>query len=188
MEIISSSLPNTVLAEVKDYFAQNIIIEATKLLKLSRVTLSFTKGTVETYFIISGIVREDRSHETKIVFKRRLVGTEESPVTSNCDCHQWSQAGHCRHSVALFLLFHWQNVDQSADLISDGGSRPPIPFNTGLGVNVLEYGTIIPSPHLLQGAPPSATYSSLQYLLHNKKVINFPLPESFKGKLVLQVN
>ena len=188
MDITSSSLPQTVLGEVKDYFSQNILVEATKLLKLSRVTLSFTKGTPETYFIISGIVREDRSHETKLVFKKRLIGTEEGPITSNCDCHQWSKANHCHHAVALFLLFHWQNIDASADFVDSDGSRPPIPFNTGLGVNVLEYGTIIGSPHLLQGAPSSATYSSLQYLLHNKKVINFPLPENFKGKLILKLN
>jgi SNF2 family DNA or RNA helicase len=188
MDITSSSLPNTVIAEVKDYFSQTILTEATRLLKLSRVTLSFTRGTSDTYFIISGIVREDRSHETKLVFKKRLIGTEEGPITTNCDCHQWSEEKHCRHAVALFLLFHWQNLDESAELMDDNGSRPPIPFNTGLGVNVLEYGTIIPSPHLLQGAPPSATYSSLQYLLHDKKIVNFPLPENFKGKLILKLN
>jgi superfamily II DNA or RNA helicase len=165
------------------FFTEREINQAKKFLSLSRVNLSFTKGSPETYFIVSGIVKQDRSHECKVVYKKRLEGSEEGPFSSNCDCHDWTNEGHCSHTCALFLGYHLQLEGDSPK----DESSPPIP-NFGLnGVNVLEYGSIIKGPHQLQGAAATATYSSLQYLLHNKKVINFPLPENFQGKIILSI-
>ena len=181
-----SGLPNNITSEAENYFKKNLVNDGMRLLKLSKVSLSFTKGTTETYFICSGLVREDRNHECKVVFKSRFVGTDTPPVTTNCDCHQWSEEGHCRHTAALFLLFHFNNTtDDGAAPIMDSG--PSIPLASGLGVSTLEYGTIINGPHQLLGAPPAPTYNSLQYVLHNKKVVNFPLPENFRGKLIVHI-
>ena len=176
-------LPSHLETLAHRFFSEREINQAKKFLSLSRVNLSFTKGSPETYFIVSGIVKQDRSHECKVVYKKRLEETEEGPFSSNCDCHDWTQNGHCAHTCALFLGYHLQ---LEGDAPKDASS-PPIP-NFGLnGVNVLEYGTIIKGPHQLQGAAATATYSSLQYLLHTKKVINFPLPENFQGKLILSI-
>jgi len=180
-------IPKAIKDEGKKYFSEANLTSAFKLLKLSRVSISFTKGSPETYFIVSGIVRDDRAHESKVVFKKRLVGTEDGPVSSNCDCHKWTKEEHCLHTTALFLSYHLQLYSENQTGEDSSSSHPPIPVNSTFGVNVAEYGTIIAGPHQLQGAPPSPTYSSLQYLLHNKKVVNFPIPENFKGKLIISI-
>ncbi|WP_127717889.1 DEAD/DEAH box helicase [Halobacteriovorax sp. HLS] len=165
------------------FFNESEINQAKKFLSLSCVNLSFTKGSPETYYIVSGIVRQDRSHECKVVYKKRLEDTEEGPYSSNCDCHDWEAKRNCAHTCALFLGYHLQLEGEAPR----DESSPPIP-NFGLnGVNVIEYGTIIKGPHQLQGAAATATYSSLHYLLHNKKVVNFPLPDNFEGKVILSI-
>jgi SNF2 family DNA or RNA helicase len=65
---------------------------------------------------------------------------------------------------------------------------PPVNLSSGMGVTAHEYGTIIASPASLEGAPGNATYSSLQYLLHTKKVVNFPIPKKFEGKMILNID
>ena len=102
----------------KKYFNINDISDATRYLKLSRVSVSFSKGTPETYFICSGIVREDRTHEAKIVYKR-LEDSEEGPISSNCDCHKWTAEGHCPHTAALFLSFHIHLAERNFDGTSE---------------------------------------------------------------------
>ncbi len=180
-------IPNSIKEEGRKYFSELNLNSAIKLLKLSRVSISFSKGSPETYFIVSGIIRDDRAHESKVVFKKRLIGSEEGPVSSNCDCHRWSKKEHCVHTTALFLSYHLQLFSENHVADESSQIHPPIPVNSTFGVNVAEYGTILAGPHQLQGAPPSPTYSSLQYLLHNKKVINFPIPENFKGKLIISI-
>ena len=181
------TIPESINEECKKFFLPSLIQSGLRFFKLSRVSISFKKGTPDTYYIVSGIVRDDRSHETKIVYKKRLEGTPEGPLSSNCDCHQWTDKNHCGHVVALFLTYH---IQQFIDAEGANGSAedsesglPPIVINSSFGVNVAEYGTIISGPHQLIGAPPAPTYSSLQYLLHTKKVVPFPMPEPFKGKL-----
>lgn len=180
------TIPESIIDEAKRFFTPALIQNGLRFLKLSRVSISFKKGSSETYYIVSGIIRDDRAHESKITYKRRLEGSPEGPMGSNCDCYNWSDKNHCAHAVALYLTYQFQNYleaqgsGEEADLES---STPPIAFNANLGVNVSEYGTIIAGPHQFVGAPAAPTYSSLQYLLHNKKVIPFPLPDTFKGKL-----
>lgn len=181
-------LPDEVVTESKKYFSTLILQNAMKFIRQSRVSISFKKGTVDTYYIASGIVKDDRTHECKISFKSRLIGTVENPLSTNCDCSHWNAEKHCHHSAALFITYHLQNwLEKNAEL-HDGSEAPPIAFAGGLGVNVQEYGTLILSPNQLVGSPPGSTYSSLQYLLHQKKIIPFPLPQSFQGKLILFFN
>jgi hypothetical protein len=185
------TIPESINEECKKFFTPALIQNGLRFFKLSRVSISFKKGTPETYYIVSGIVRDDRTHETKIVYKKRLEGTEEGPLSSNCDCHHWSEHGHCGHVVALFLTYHIQQYieaqGEASDYDNDSG-LPPIVINSSFGVNVAEYGTIITGPHQLVGAPAAPTYSGLQYLLHNKKVVPFPMPEPFRGKLQIYLS
>lgn len=181
------TIPESINDECKKYFTPTLIQNGLRFFKLSRVSISFKKGSPETYYIVSGIVRDDRTHETKIVYKKRLEGTEEGPLSSNCDCHHWKEGVHCPHVVALFLTYHVQQFiealgEGTADYDNESG-LPPIVINSSFGVNVAEYGTILSGAHQLIGAPAAPTYSSLQYLLHNKKVVPFPMPDTFKGKL-----
>jgi SNF2 family DNA or RNA helicase len=181
------TIPESINEECKKFFTPALIQNGLRLFKLSRVSISFKKGSPETYYIVSGIVRDDRAHESKIVYKKRLEGTEEGPLSSNCDCHHWSEKGHCAHVVALFLTYQVQQyIEAQGENTTEADSEsglPPIVINSSLGVNVAEYGTIIGGPHQLIGAPAAPTYSALQYLLHNKKIVPFPMPETFKGKL-----
>ena len=185
------AIPEHINEECKKYFSAALTQNGLRFFKLSRVSISFKKGTPDTYYIVSGIVRDDRPHEAKIVYKKRLEGTPEGPFTSNCDCHQWRSNTHCSHVVALFLTYHVQQYietqGEGRGENDDESGLPPIVINSSFGVNVAEYGTILSGPHQLIGAPAAPTYSSLQYLLHNKKVVPFPMPDTFKGKLQVYV-
>ena len=187
------NIPEKIHTECKRFFNPLFIQNGLKFVKLSKVSISFKKGSPETYYIVSGLVRDDRAHETKIVYKKRLEDTPEGPFSSNCDCHQWTEQKHCPHVVALFISYQLQlymeemsNAPEGHD--SHDSDLPPIALNTSLGVNVAEYGTIIGGPHQLIGAPAAPTYSSLQYLLHNKKIVPFPLPQNFRGKLQIYLS
>jgi SNF2 family DNA or RNA helicase len=182
------TIPDFITDECKRFFSPSLIQNGLRFFKLSRVSISFKKGSAETYYIVSGIVRDDRAHETKIVYKKRLEGTLEGPFSSNCDCHHWREDTHCQHVVGLFITYQVQLYIEAQGEISqadDESGLPPIVINSNFGVNVAEYGTILNGPHQLVGAPAAPTYSGLQYLLHNKKVVPFPMPETFRGKLQL---
>jgi hypothetical protein len=184
------NLPEKINLECKRFFTPALIQNGLRFFKLSRVSISFKKGSPETYYIVSGIVRDDRSHESKIVYKKRLEDTPEGPFSSNCDCHHWREKTHCPHVVALFMSYQVQQYleEQGEEQAVDGeAGLPPIVINSSFGVNVSEYGTIIAGPHQLIGAPAAPTYSSLQYLLHNKKIVPFPMPENLRGKLQIHL-
>lgn len=190
-EIRTWTIPEKINTECKRFFNPALIQNGLRFFKLSRVSISFKKGSAETYYIVSGIVRDDRAHETKIVYKKRLEDTEEGPFSSNCDCHLWREKSHCPHVVALFITYQVQlYLEERGEEVSDGvdSGLPPIVINSSFGVNVAEYGTILAGAHQLIGAPAAPTYSSLQYLLHNKKVVPFPMPETFKGKLQVHLS
>ncbi len=167
------------------HFHSEFIHEARKLLRQGNISISFHKGSPTTYFIISGIVSKGRPYESKVVYKKRLEKTNQSPVSSNCNCAQWSKDGHCSHTAALFLFFYLKHL---YNLTSDDESTPALPTLDGFGVAPNAYGTIISSPRALSGAMSHSSYSSLQYILHNKKIITFPAPETFQGKLLVCIS
>ena len=128
------SIPDSINDECKKYFTPALIQTGLRFFKLSRVSISFKKGTPETYYIVSGIVRDDRTHETKIVYKKRLEGTDVGPLSSNCDCHHWNEHGHCGHVVALFLTYHVQQfIEAQGEGHTEHDSEsglPPIVINS----------------------------------------------------------
>lgn len=182
---ISWSIPSSITDKVRHLMKEAYLLKATRLLREGKVSISFTKGDMDGYLIHSGLVREDRAYECKVVYKKRLEGTEESPLSSNCDCIEWTAKGHCHHTGALLLSFLLKNELESTEV--NTGTRPPINLTTSFGVSVEDYGTIIQGPHAFIGSATSPTYTSLQYLLHNRKVVNFPVPEHFRGKLILNL-
>ena len=180
MDSLDFHFSSELLKEGNKFFVPADLIKAQKLIRLSRVSISFSKKSDNKYFIVSGIVRDLKSNEAKIVYKKRLVGTRDGPMSTTCDCLEWTNKYHCPHTAALYLLFQIKGAGSENE-------NGPLPTLMDYAVNVEEYGTILAGPDKLQGAVPDATYSSLQYLLATGKVINFPLPENFEGKLILAV-
>jgi len=88
------------------YFDKKRIIDGAQILSKQGVSVSFSKGTPKTYFIISGIISDIDKYETKVKYK--ASSEDQGTVTSNCTCQNWNTEDHCSHSVALFLYFHYQ--------------------------------------------------------------------------------
>ena len=67
---------------LRNSFESPVVFLAHKMVEQGRVSLSFMKGTFETYFIVSGIIAENNTnYESKISFKR-LEGAEK--LTTQC--------------------------------------------------------------------------------------------------------
>jgi superfamily II DNA or RNA helicase len=154
-------------------FDPAIIFQARKMIEQGRVSLSFLKGTFETYIIVSGIIAENNTnYESKISYK-------QSKLTTQCTCKLWSAEKPCHHAASLLLKFN--EMQGKAD--GHGVNSIGVGFIAHEGVHVEKYGTLVKSAPQLPGAKMSSTFSSLQYTLLNRKVVNFPAPSRWKGKL-----
>ena len=92
-------------ALMESTFDSPMIFQARKMVEQGRVSLSFMKGTYETYFIVSGITAENNTnYESKISFKRN----EEAPdgrLVTTCTCKLWNTEKSCHHAAALLIKF-----------------------------------------------------------------------------------
>jgi SNF2 family DNA or RNA helicase len=160
------------------YYDPSIIFQGQKMVDQGRVSLSFMKGSLETYFIVSGIIAENNTnYESKISFKKN----EENPqgkLTTQCSCNLWSAEKPCHHTASLLLKF--SNLQEKQVSSSTPVS---LSFLAQEGVHVDRYGTFVKAAPALIGAKMNSTFSSLQYTLANRKVITFPAPTRFRGKL-----
>jgi len=164
-------------AIIGKYIDPSLIFSANRLNELGRVSLSFLKGTPKTYFIVSGIVSENNtSYECKINFKK--ISEDEEKFSSQCTCSLWSQEKYCHHVAGLLIKFKKAIESQKVNEIN-----LPLSLMSQEGVHSERYGTIIKSAPLLQGAKMNSTFSSLQYTLTSRKIINFPGASSWRGKL-----
>lgn len=164
-------------------FDSPILFQARKMVEQGRVTLSFIKGTFETYFIVSGITSENNTnYESKITFKR----SEEFPngrLNTQCSCKLWNAEKPCHHTASLLIKF--QDYQDGQNTPERRAVNFPIIGQDGVHVN--RYGTLLKSAPQLAGAKMNSTFSSLQYTLTNRKVIQFPAPSKWKGKLVVNI-
>ncbi len=152
--------------------------QARRLVEQGRVSLSFVKGNLETYLIVSGIVQENNtSYETKINWKA-------GAFTSRCNCPLWAQQENtCVHAVALW--YRWQ---QFADAGTEARVRTSSgPNFFGEGVTPAHYGTLIKQASYLQGAKGNATFAALSYQLTNRKQITAPAPSKWRGTLIVDL-
>lgn len=154
--------------------------KAKRLIQMGKVTLSYQKGDMETYLIATGIVKDNYTHQSKIVYKHRFVGTEQSPLATNCDCNEWTPEAHCAHAAAIYFYYKSIENDNNGSLI--------MPLIGTQGVHPLRYSSIINGPHDLENAPMSPTYSTLRYTLTNKSTIDFPIPANFDGKILINLS
>ncbi len=147
------------------------------MIEHGRVSLSFMKGSFETYFIVSGIIAENNTnYESKISYK-------QGNLTTQCTCKLWSAENPCHHAASLLLKFN-ELKDQH-----QGPGTGPIGMNfiAHDGVHAERYGTILKSAPQLPGAKMNSTFSSLQYTLTNRKVVHFPAPTRWKGKIKIDL-
>lgn len=143
-----------------------------------RVSLSFMKGSLETYLIISGIVAENNTnYESKISLKK-IDGQEK--LSSQCTC---ILPQPCHHAGSLLIKFA-EIQDKQTDKIT---STVSLSLLSQEGVHVERYGTLVKYATQMTGARVNSTFSSLQYTLTNRKVIQFPAPSSWKGKLLINL-
>lgn len=170
-------IPQSIIETGEPFFSNQTIMHAKRILQSARINISFQKGKPDGYFIISGIVNDGEQRESKI--SKKSDGT----VSSTCNCNQWTKEDHCPHTAALFYKF-LLNEALKKELGEDSSSplRPELSVS-GQGVHAANYGRIVNGAHHLEGARPNSTYSSIQYLLTNRKVVHFPLAEELKGKI-----
>ena len=181
MEYTNNASPVQLL--LQESFDSPIIFQARKMVEQGRVSLSFMKGTYETYFIVSGITAENNTnYESKISFKR----TDENPngkLVTTCTCKLWNPEKSCHHAAALLIKFS----DISEKHEPGATDRINLSLMAQEGVHVERYGTLIKAAPALTGARTNSTFSSLQYTLLNRKVVNFPPPSKWKGKLLINL-
>ena len=158
-------------------FEPAIIFQAQKLIGLGRVSLSFMKGSYQTYIVVSGIISENNTnYESKISFK-------QGKLTTQCTCKLWNAEKPCHHAASLLLKYNELQGKSNPQSINPLG----LSYISHEGVHVEHYGTLIKAAPLLAGAKMNSTFSSLQYTLINRKVVNFPAPSKWKGKLCINL-
>lgn len=157
-------------------FDPAMLFQARKMVEQGRVSLSFVKGSLETYFIVSGIISENNTgYEAKASYKQGALSTQ-------CTCNLWSPERSCHHAASLLIKFTELQEKQTVG---------PGPLTLGSmvqeGVHVDRYGTLIKNAPNIPGARTNSTFSSLQYTLLNRKVVNFPAPSSWRGKVIVNL-
>ncbi|HLT22867.1 MAG TPA: DEAD/DEAH box helicase [Bacteriovoracaceae bacterium] len=167
---------NPIDSLIEEHFTDAILFQAQKMVEQGRVSLSFTKGNPEGFFIVSGIISENNtSYEAKVSAKK-----SENKFNTQCSCHLWSEEQPCHHTASLLLKF--AELKQSTSPTTQSS-----PFHYSMigneGVHVERYGTLVKDAPKLIGAKMNSSFSSLQYTLKNRKVINFPPPSRWEGKL-----
>ncbi len=164
-------------------FDSPIIFLGQKMVEQGRVSLSFMKGTFETYFIVSGIISENNTgYEAKISFKR-IDGVEK--LSTQCTCKLWNLEKHCHHTASLLIKFG--DLEQKHQTSTTPGQSIGLSLLSQEGVHVQRYGTLLKTAPAIPGAKMNSTFSSLQYTLTNRKVVNFPAPSKWKGKLLVNI-
>ena len=181
---ISSMIPLEIRNEAKVFFDGQTLMQTQKLMDNSRISISFQKGGPERFFIISGIISDGSTYETKVTFKKNETYPQGN-INSSCNCHLWNESNHCPHVAALYVRFLVSHALKEQPAI-DNAIRPELSLR-GHGVHAHHYGRIVNAANALNGARSNSTYSSLQYILTNRKVVNFPLSQSLKGKIILNL-
>lgn len=173
-------LPRSVVAAAENVFNNMTVIGARKVLEHGRVSVSFTKGNPDR-FIVSGIITDGNTQQVKVNYRKLDDGGHK--LTTNCNCHQWHEDAPCVHTAALFL--HFTMSHQMKDEAKDQDNlKAHVNFH-GQGVHVETYGKIENGAGKLIGSTSNSTYASIQFLLTNKKIVNFPIPKDLTGPLIL---
>lgn len=166
---------------ITDQFSNPYLYQGQKLLEQGRISVSFLKGKLDRFFIISGIIADaNTNYEGKITFK---VSEPQLPgkLTTQCTCNIWTETGHCPHIAGLWLKYKKQGELELKN------SRSHFIPSLQDGVHPERYGTHIKQPQHLVGAKLGGTFASLQYTLTNQKIVNLPQTQSWQGELIVNL-
>lgn len=152
-----------------DFFSSFEKEKALKLLQDHKVNISFKKGETTRFFTISGIIKDDKTYQTRASYK----AAEPNHLSSHCPCAYQVTGEHCYHVAALLMAAASQQ-EQNANPNNDISSSISLNLQSQ-GVYPREYGTIIEAPAQLEGASRAITFNQLQYILTTQKVIQFPV-------------
>jgi superfamily II DNA or RNA helicase len=169
---------NSVKDLIDRHFSPGPLFQGRKMVDQGRVSLSFMKGNLDNYLIISGIVSENNtSYEAKISYKRI---EEQEKLSTQCTC---ILPQPCHHAASLLIKY-----SDLKDKQEESKTTPvSLSFLSQEGVHVDRYGTLLKSATQIPGAKINSTFSSLQYTLTNRKVIHFPAPSKWRGKLLVNL-
>jgi len=131
---------NSVQNLLDKYFDPSVVFQGRKMVDQGRVSLSFMKGSLQTYLIVSGIVAENNTNYESKVSLKHVDGTEK--FTTNCSC---ILPQPCHHAGSLLLKF--------SDIAQKQEQNKNQPLSLSLisqeGVHVNRYGTLIKSAPLI---------------------------------------
>jgi superfamily II DNA or RNA helicase len=178
----TNSPPTSMQDLITRSFDSSTIFLGQKMVEQGRVSLSFLKGTFETYLIVSGIIAENNTnYESKVSFKR--TENPDGKLVTQCTCKLWSEEKACHHTASLLIKF--TDLQQKHDPMLT--TPMPMSYMPQEGVHVVRYGTLVKAAPNLTGAKMNSTFSSLQYTLANRKVVNFPAPTKWRGKILVNL-
>lgn len=173
-------IPQNIAQKTATLFENQIALKGKNVFEHGRISVSFSKSR-EDRFIISGIISAPDPQQVKV--QVRIENNVEVSMTTNCNCRAWSEKRHCEHAAALYIHYQISALtDHTNDQTND--LRSHISFH-GQSVHVENYGRLERGANKLLGAQMNSTYSSLQYLLTNRKKIHFPLPSKIEGKIIM---
>ena len=178
-----TQVPSDILEKAENFFSNRTILDAKILNEDQKINVSFYKARSNNGFIISGVILGNSKHSTRCTLK------STGELTSSCDCTPWNAENHCQHVCALYMKYYLINYfkEKYESLSDEEKQDKPKISAAGMGVHPRKYGTIITSPRMLDGANFNSTYASLQYILTNNKINNFPIPKKFTGKLNINI-
>jgi len=188
MLLNSNNINDVILQKAYSFFSVTNIQNGLALLNQGLVSVSFKKGSIDRYLIITGLCHDKGNQESKVVYKKRLEEVEgERPISSSCTCHEWNEEKHCSHSAALFLLALLEESNDDSEQVGyqlkgDNKEHRPPPH---LGAGVEKFGTIIKSPSKLINSSPKSTYTNLNYCLIGGGSVQMNSPLQFSGKLII---
>ncbi len=187
MEFVSQIWP-AIEDKAKQYFSSELIRKGKDLLDSARLSISFKKGRLGSFFVISGLISDGVSVDTKLKGKSADGGDQK--IEGHCSCVEWSKENHCRHMTALFLKFvldeHFEDgisplkKDPSAEGIQQA-------LKNTQSVHVKDFGTLVFQANRLMNAPFNGSFVNLQYLLTSGKLTHFPLGKPWEGQLQIRL-
>lgn len=162
---------------------KDIIEQGIRLSELPCINLSFSKGKIDRFLTLSGIVREDRkAFHTRVSYK-----ADPPTFKSYCDCPYWNETEHCHHALAL-LQAHLSRKEIAAQISNE--SSPETMFahltHTKKGTHPREFGHIVFNYRDLPGAAPRSDFLYGHYILTNGKIQ--PLPNRKSSGAQIWVN
>ena len=171
-------VPSEIQHAAQEFFDSATIQKSLSILETGRISISFCKER-DSKFILSGIVTTSEPNQVKLNYQ------EGEGLKGQCNCLSWSENQQCVHTSALYFHYKMSKLVKKDHQGEDLKSH--IMFH-GQGVHVENYGRLEFGASKLSGAHPNSTYGSIQYLLTNRKIVNFSYPKNLEESERLKID